>query len=184
MVNAPKRKTNRTKRKKMVPIKSIKKVAVGVYNRNIEKKELVAGFAQTIAGNNSTSTTISPDVLIRRLDPNNNNLPIAQGVKQNERVGNKVKLVSGKLTLAIWPRPSQAGNTNNLQMIRVMILYDKRNPTTTPTPFGNLDFFQQSSATGFTGFSGQMYDLINRVNEDRYNILYDKTFKLGQAILT
>lgn len=183
MVNAPKRKTRKTRAKAKMPIKFIRKIADKQIAKKAEKKEILAGFASQIAGNNSASTTLTPDSRIQRLDPNTGSLAINQGTGQSERVGNRVKLTSGKLTLGIWPRPDSAGNSQNLQIIRVLILYDKRNPTITPTPFGNLDFFQQSSTAGSTGFSGQMYDMINEINQDRYNILYDKTYKLGQASL-
>lgn len=183
MVNARKGKTKKRTIKAKMPVKLIRQVASRVVERKAEKKEILAGFASQIAGNNSASTTLTPDSRIQRLDPNFGTLAIRQGTAQDERVGNKVKLVSGKLTLGIWPRPDSAGNTQNLQILRVLILYDKRNPTTTPTPFANLDFFNQSSTTGSTGFTGQMYDMINEINQDRYNILYDKTFKLGQSQL-
>lgn len=163
---------------------TIKAIAKSVVNKMAEKKEIVAGFVANISGNNSASTTISPDTNIQRLDPHQSgSFQIAQGDKQNDRSGNKVRLVSGKLTLGIWPRPDAAGNTNNLQNIRIMMVYDKRNPTTDPTPFANLDFFEQSSTNGYVGFTGIMYDLINRVNESRYGVLYDRTIKLGQAYL-
>lgn len=186
MVNAPKRKTARRKKTyvKRMSSKSVSKIVKSTFKKMAEKKRIVQGFSSTIVGNNSASTTATPDLRIQRLDPNNTSLTINQGPQQNQRVGNKVKLVSGKLTLGIWPRADTAGNSNSLQYVRVMILYDKRNPTITPTPFANLDFFEQSSATGSTGFTGLMYDLINSINEDRYGILYDKTYKLGQAILT
>lgn len=175
--------TKRTKVFKKLKTKTIKKIAKEVVDERAEKKEYVGGFSVTVAGNNSGSTLKTPDDSIIRLDPNPSNLNILQGVTQSTRVGNKIRLTNGNLTLGIWPRSDASGNTNNLQMIRLLILYDKRNPTDTPTPFDNADFFQQSSATGYVGFSGVMYDLINRINKDRYAILMDRTYKLGFSTL-
>lgn len=150
----------------------------------IEKKEIVTGVNVNIRGNSSASTTSTPDSSIIRLDPNNSSMNILQGTRQDQRVGNKVKLTNGTFEMAMWPRSDSAGNTNNLQYVRFVCFYDKKNPTTTPTPYANLDFFQQSSATGYTGFSGTMYDLVNKINTDRYHVFWERTYKLGPAVLT
>lgn len=164
-------------------ISKMRSIANDAVKKKAEKKYILQGFQTLVAGNNSASTTVSPDAYIQALTPNNSSLQITQGTKQYQRIGNKITITSAKLNLAIWPRADTANNTQNLQNIRVMILYDKRNPTLSPTPFSNLDFFEQSSATGSFGFTGQAYDLINEINHSRYRILYDKTFKLGQATL-
>lgn len=167
---------------------TIKKKRVSKLRKSlgVESKEIVAGISTTVKGNNSGSTaaTGSPDATIIRLDPNASSLNILQGVRQDQRVGNKVKLLYGTIRTAMWPRSDAAGNTNNLQYIRMVCFYDKRNPTSVPTPFANLDFFQQSSATGYTGFTGTMYDLVNQINTDRYHVFWERTYKLGPAVLT
>lgn len=184
----PKRKQKKVYKKPKASNKTKSKAFVKKVRRalKVESKEAVAGFALNVKGNNSASiaTTGSPDYNILRVDPNETSMQIQQGVQQNQRVGNKIRLTYGTMEMALWPRLDTAGNTNNLQYIRMVCFYDKQKPTETPTPFANLDFFQQSSATGFMGFTGQMYDLVNKINTDRYHVFWERTFKLGPAVLT
>ena len=62
-------------------------------------------------------------------------------------------------------------------MVRMVIMYDRTNPTQEPQP--GINMFQQAGAN--TGFFNDLTDLWRPYNTDRYRILTTRTFKLGYA---
>lgn len=148
----------------------------------IETKMITAGGVRDFVGSNNAAANLTKmDATIIRVDPNNSSCNIVQGVAQDQRIGNKVKLVRGTMRFSMWPQNNSAGSTSNLQCMRMICFYDKRNPTLQPTPAANGDFFQQAGTPGYTGFTGQMYDLFNKINQDRYHVFWERTFKLGNS---
>lgn len=141
----------------------------------VENKEIISSVTVNVPGNSTTSTTYTPDDAVLRVDPNSSTCNIIQGVAENQRIGNKIKLTYGTLKCVFSPRPNA-----NPQILRVICFYDKRDPTVEPTPFANGDFFE-ANAVGGTTWSGGLDDMYNEVNRDRYHVFWEKTYKVGFA---
>ena len=79
----------------------------------------------------------------------------------------------------IVPLPYQASTNVGPApvMVRMVIMYDRTNPTQEPQP--GINMFQQAGAN--TGFFNDLTDLWRPYNTDRYRILTTRTFKLGYA---
>lgn len=152
--------------------RNIKKLRRGL---GIETKEIISSFTVNVAGNSTGSTTFTPDDATFQVDPNASSCNIIQGVAENQRIGNKIKLTYGSCKLIMSPRSAA-----NPQIVRLVCFYDKRSPTTTPTPFALGDFFE-ANAVGGTGFSGGLDDIYNEINRDIYRVFWERTYKIGFA---
>ena len=126
------------------------------------------------------SATFQDNII--QLGPNNNgteSMVIAHGTGVNSRVGNKIKTKYLMMKGSIVPLPYNA--TTNAGpapvMVRMVIFYDRTNPTQEPQPASNM--FQQQGAN--TGFFNDLTDLWRPYNTERYRILTTRTFKLGYA---
>lgn len=147
--------------------------------REIENKDTqYYNLTKSLVG--VASPTFQDNII--QLGPNNNgseSMVIQQGVGVNSRVGNKIKTKYLMMKGSIVPLPYQA--VTNLGpapvMVRMVIMYDRTNPTQEPQPATNM--FQQSGAN--TGFFNDLTDLWRPYNTDRYRILTTRTFKLGYA---
>lgn len=126
------------------------------------------------------SATFQDNVI--QLGPNNNgteSLVIQQGVGVNSRVGNKIKTKYLMMKGTIVPLPYNA-TTNTAPaplMVKMVVFYDRTNPTQEPQPATNM--FQQQGANA--GFFNDLTDLWRPYNTDRYRILTTRSFKLGYA---
>lgn len=153
---------------------------------NIESKAIMSTFNGVIPGTRNTSTIVTPDSQLIRVDPSTGaggmfvmpSPPVGTG--QSQRIGNKITLVDGWAKLTFQPTSDGAGTTN-IQVLRVVAFYDKQNPTTQPTPFANGDFFQLGTGAGSVGFAGTMRDIVSEINKDRYHVFWERTYKLGYA---
>lgn len=153
---------------------------------NIEKKMIMASFNGQIPATRTGAVVINPDTCLIRVDMASGGggqfvmSSPTMGTGQAQRIGNKITAVNGWLKLTYQPQ-SDGGGTTNIQVLRVVAFYDKQNPTTTPTPYANGDFFQFFSGAGYTGFTGTMQDIVMEINKDRYNVFWERTYKLGYA---
>lgn len=122
-----------------------------------------------------------PDQCIWRVDPDplNAALTIAQGVGQGDRIGNKIRLVSAYLKIALTPSTESANNYPGPVYVRAMLMYDRQFPNTKPTPAANADFFQNGNGT--SGFAGSLQDFIRPINKDRYAVKWMRDYKIGHA---
>lgn len=131
-----------------------------------------------------TSTVVGAtiDTNVRALCPNPTTLTISQGTGQGDRLGNKIKLTDAYLTFSLMPEPYNGLSTNQPFpcMVRVMMMYDKRNPTTAPTPGSNGDFFQNGNSV--SGFTGTLQDFLMPINEDRYCVKWKRDYKIGWSV--
>lgn len=162
----------KVKMAKMRRRRNMKKIRRGL---GIESKEIISSFTVNVAGNSAGSTTFTPDDATFQVDPNASTCNIIQGVAENQRIGNKIRLTYGTCKCVISPRSAA-----NPQIVRVICFYDKRYPTATPTPFANGDFFE-ANAVGGTTFSGGLDDIYNEINRDRYRVFWERTYKVGFA---
>jgi len=117
------------------------------------------------------------DSNIYNMMPNATTMLISQGTGQGDRVGNKVKIVRNTLRFALTPTDNGATDQSVPCIVRTMFIYDRRNPTTAPTPAANGDFFQNGNGT--SGFNGNLSDLTRPYNTDRYVVKRVRDYKVG-----
>lgn len=137
-----------------------------------EKKIILAGGGNVALG--SVGGT-SPNYL--NLCPD-----IAQGTAQNQRVGNSVRVTGALIRGHFCVLPYNA-TTNPLgapALIKVWICrYKKSNTALLTGTDASTGFFDVGSAV--TGFSGAMLDMEYYPNEDSWDILETKIFRVGSA---
>lgn len=167
-----KRKSYAKKARKVTPLKRMIRREI---SRNIENKGQQAfNFNRSIY---SSSNANFPDNVIE-LGPSNS-LQIAQGTGRSNRIGNKIKTKKLVWKGDICMNPYDATtNTNPIpQMVKLVIFYDRVDPTALPAISTN--FFQNGNSN--TGFNNDLVDMWRPFNTERYRILATKTFKVGFA---
>ena len=109
-------------------------------------------------------------------------LPIVQGTSDGARIGNEITVKKCNLDMVFYPTRYDASTNPNPEplVVTLVLFYDKRIPTTFPTPV--TDFYQFNSTTD--SISGDLTDNIAPYNLDCYRIMATKTFKLGYSAYT
>lgn len=111
--------------------------------------------------------------------------PITQGVGESQRTGSRITCCSLKLRFTLnnvnIVNDVATGriSTAQPQYVRMVMFYDKKDPNTTPTPYANGDFFEQSTGSGYTGFTNSIADTLMPINTNRYHVYKQKFFKIG-----
>lgn len=108
-------------------------------------------------------------------------LQVTQGSGQGERIGNKLEVSSLKLRMVYTPRPYNV-TTNPApqpQMIKMFLVNGRTstNYNLRPTVGTMATFFQEGNS--FAPPSNNLFDMIEDVNKDSWNIYATKTIKLG-----
>lgn len=103
--------------------------------------------------------------------------PLEQGVKEGQRVGNRVKVRSLKLGLSLTMvtdpyAPSDTGKTGVYFDIYVFKCIQKPSYDQ-PVLNSDLDFFLQAGNAS-NAYTGQAFNWHQNINQDRFNILYRK----------
>lgn len=112
-----------------------------------------------------------------QLGPNSTTCSVAQGTGAGARIGNQIRTKKLVFKGTILPMP-QDGTTNPNPrpfQVKMVIFYDKKQPTTTPAIASN--FFQDGNSD--RGFNSSIVDMWSPYNTDRYRIVKSKTFKIG-----
>lgn len=155
----------RTFRKKKTTYKPKVSTAVKKYVKthtpHVEVKRELDGFSENIV-----SATITPYLNYEPL--------IAQGSALNQRIGTQVKMIGIQL------RTMLHNNSTITQMVRCLVLGCNSDTDTTPA---TMELFKDISAAGAvttiqtsgTSFGNMLY----KVNDRKFKIYYDRTFKLG-----
>lgn len=115
------------------------------------------------------------------LGPNASTLQIAQGVQNGYRIGNRVTTKSLRFKGTIYPKPYNA-TTNVVPIptqVRMIVYYDRQHPNDLPNPVS--DMFQLGNVN--QGFLNDLTDMWRPYNTDRYRILMQRTFKVGNSIV-
>jgi len=115
------------------------------------------------------------------LGPDPTSLVINQGTGQGNRIGNSITTKKFVFRGTLVPLPYDATFNAAPQpvQVRMVIFYDKTDPTAIPNPIAGNDFFQNGNTS--KGFQNDLTDLWSPVNKDRYRVLATRTFKLGMA---
>lgn len=139
----------------------------------IKHREYSGAFLPNTYNSSAQDSNIFP------LSPYASVLDIQQGTSDGSRIGNRIKLKHGSISMTILPTPQNA--TTNItpvpQHVVFVIFYDKLADTDIPTPYNNGDFFQNNGST--SGFSGNLSDTYRWINYDRYKVFYKRVFKVG-----
>lgn len=146
----------------------------------VEQRERRYNFSLRAVNNTKDNGVTFPvDSNVIMITPNAVTMPIDQGVGQGQRIGNRIKLTYASLRAIFLPINEGTANQTLPVIIRCMFMYDKRNPTSVPTPGQNGDFFQNGNSA--SGFDGTMNDLLRPINTDRYAVFNLRSFKVGWA---
>lgn len=127
-------------------------------------------------GNDGAGSTMLPIIL----SPNSTNLAIVQGTGADQRVGNKIEIVSGKIRLDFFSSPYDSVNNPYPMPCIVKIWIATRRDLALQQPASSLpSFFQNgSSATNPTGY---LQDLTRGINTDLYRVHKSYTLKIGNS---
>lgn len=125
---------------------------------------------------NTSNYDVSNTILI---SPGPGSANIQQGTGQAGRVGNQIKIRKAIFNSVWYPRPYDSTNNAIPQpvVVKLVLFYEKGQPTTTPVP--RTDFFEFNSTS--SAIVGQLVDIVSPYNLNKYVILAEKTFKLGYA---
>lgn len=172
----PKAKRNGVLQSKPVVSDVIKKYVKETIHKNIENK------VTTFYENGQTLYNIDNDVASWRtnnflyLSPRGSELLISQGVTQDTRIGNKIKIQ--KCTL----RGIFYSNVDSLTPVDVMLYIFRPKIAYTTADVRTLvetDFFQDGSNS--LALTGTLPDTVLMPNTDVYHLFKRKTFKIGLA---
>jgi hypothetical protein len=159
--------------------KEVKSIVKRELNLNVEKKQIMYGALHALYS--FASATSNQDLNVYPLTPYQGYMQIAQGVSDGSRVGNMIVPKYASINFVLYPYPYDA--TNNPaprpQEVVFLVLTDKSDPTSVPRPTNNGDFYQANAGTAT--FSGDLSDITDWYNRDRYEIVHKKIFKLGYS---
>lgn len=178
------KRSNKPRVRKSALKRMVSSVVAKAIARNVENKRLTTEFTKNMyhsgAGTNFTNNNIIA------LCPNAGAgylYQMVQGVQQQQRVGNQVRLKKLIFRGIMAPNPYSATTnpTPNPIMIQMFIVSMKRNvPSSSIAEVNNVfqnTFFANGSSS--LGALGTLYDCVTPINTDQVTLHYKKTFKLG-----
>lgn len=190
------RRRNYGKRKARVPSKKtvvkkalarrsnakIANVVKRVLSKQAEVKNANSSFSFAPASTIASVGTLATDNIVW-VSPNSSQLPIIQGVRQDERVGNKIRTKRCKLKVIMYPKPYNA-TSNPLprpQVVTMWCVSAKIGYTSNSSMATIFDtnFFQDGFTS--TGYLSQLIDSISEINSDAITLHWKRSFKLGHS---
>lgn len=172
--------------------KSVKKVALDKEIKKVVKQELKVeaelkhvDFGPITFNQYQVGSTSWGNTGIFTVSPDNaggtTGCVISQGVAQNQRIGNAIRIKKAFVQYSIYVMPYDAvlNPTPMPVFVQVIFYSDKSNPTSTPaTSSTNINGIWQDG-NGSSALSGTLTDLIERPNKDIYTIHKIKYHKIG-----
>lgn len=163
------------------PVRVSKQVALRAQVRkivtNMAEKKTVRYQAPKFLGGYNNSNFATNQII--PLSPYSTFCQIDQGVSQDERIGNKIKITKSALKLQFWALPYNA--TTNLEpcpmLVRVCICSAKDDSNTLSGTLSN--FFQNGS--GSNPPTSGMEDMVAEINRDAYTVYKDMVVKVGYS---
>ncbi len=185
----PKRKVYRKRRG--LGVKSVKNIARQVAREGREKKRVAFqffNFALSPYGIGTQNGSINSLTRLPLTPQNYTNTPatllqIPQGTGSDDRIGNKIRMVSGKLRIMMNPTAQDTTfNTNPIPyIVTVFVGYDKTQAH--GIPLSNFpDFYMVGDLA--VAPQGNILDTFRKVNTSRYVICYKRTAKIGYSIFS
>lgn len=180
------RKRPARKMRKPVRKTSVKKIVKRELSKQIETKECFSASSVTPASISATSSTVAGNMFI--CSPNSASstigyLSIPQGDGNGQRVANRIRTKSLIMKYILTQTPQSVATNPTPTPIEVMMYWFKVKVTPQDPPsIGNLrgasaNFFEYGSSS--VGFDGSLYDVLHKINPDRYTYLCHRRHKLG-----
>jgi len=146
-----------------------------------ETKSIQAFIAQSnitsyYNGNDGSPYTMLPITL----SANATNLAISQGTSSDERIGNRVEFVSGRIKLDFWAAPYDSVNNPYPMPCIVKIWIATRKDQALQQPASSLPSFFQNGSSVLSP-SGYLQDLTRPINTDLYRVYKSYTLKIGNS---
>lgn len=178
--------------KKKASVSTVKKIVKQTLARNIETKVVQTAGTLQPRVLNSGSVVFNDNNLT--LTPwttgfvNTQGYQIGNGVGQDQRIGDEVRLKGVYLNYQITPN-AQNATTNaspKPMVIRIYFIRPKINETGGPTlqnyvsGSANAIFFE-NQANADSGFTGNLIDLNRKIDRDNYTVIGIRTHKLGYS---
>jgi len=145
------------------------------------QEEVKFGSYTSIIGLSAYTNTTNRSNMIQVLTPYAvSGITIAQGTGQNDRIGNKVRIKSARLSGVIYPRPYGGNNSSPTpQEVRIWFFTPK---VSTAFPTSLPSFFQGSNNNAFAPL-GNLIDLTVLLNSDVYTYRGQRTYKIGLSTM-
>lgn len=176
--------------RKVKSVGQVKKVVKNMLSRRIEtQRDFNTWILTPLCLQNTTGNLANNVVVLNPSSASVNGWNIGLGTGSNQMKGTKVRLSYAKLKYLMTLQPYNA-TINPLNgkpcLLRMYIFKNRRIPqndlaVTNICGNGvNANFFESGNSD--IGFIGNVEDYINKINEDRYQYLAHRTFKIGNAI--
>lgn len=175
-------KSRRSKRVGKMMKKVIRRIAKGEVHKMVEDKELVTPVVgDTPGGSPGTfgNTNFETNNIIDVTDETLTKITQANGLTQNGRIGNRLRLRSCVLRGTLFPNAEQ--NMATYVKIWVVSARDRPNDASLANirSICGASFFKTSPGTPNGSMTGQLIDLCRTVNEDQLQLYTTRVFKLG-----
>jgi hypothetical protein len=123
-------------------------------------------------------------LLVIPLNPNALTLPIAQGIGQANRIGNKIETKKATIKMMFCPAQYDAvlNKLPSPQIIKIWGLWFKQGDYSGAPP-PNMAHFFQSGNTSIVP-QGNLLDDFLAINKQAYSIAFSRTVKVGNAAMT
>lgn len=165
---------------------TVKKIVKRELSKQIETKECFSASSITPASISATSSSVAGNMFI--CSPNSASstigyLSIPQGDGNGQRVGNRIRTKSLYMKYILTQTPQSVATNPIPTPIEVMIYWFKVKVTPQDVPTinnlrgANANFFEYGSSS--IGFDGSLYDVLHKINPDRYTYLCHRRHKLG-----
>jgi len=159
--------------------KGLRKAIKNEVDRLAEKR--TATFEQSTEIQNASWPTFSSMAGgFYPLSPYNAYVTIAQGSTQGSRTGNKIRIMKAKLSLILYPQPYDAVTNTDVKPQIVKFWFVRPKAQANATTLTTNNFFQNGGSA--TAFNGGLKDVSSVVNDDQYQLLGSKVFKVGNSV--
>lgn len=113
----------------------------------------------------------------------NNGIEIAQGVGEQNRQGNQIRLVKSSLKFSAYPENFTATN-NTVKPLYLVLCIFRIKPGRASDDIANAiasstDFYDNGNSV--QGAQRDMFDLLQDINDDKYDVLRTYKWKLGRS---
>lgn len=116
------------------------------------------------------------------LSPYNGYLTISQGSGQGARTGNKIRIAKAKLQIVLFPGSYDAVQNPSPRPQYIKFWFVRPKGQSNSTTLTINQFFQNGSSA--SAFNGNLIDLNSTVNAQEFTLLGQRTFKLGNSVIS
>lgn len=162
--------------------KSVAKVVKRVLSRNVEVKEANVSVSFTPRSTLATITQLASDNIVW-CSPSASIMPIPQGTRQDERIGNKIRTKRCTFKMIMYPKPyNSIINPNPRPIVVTVWCCSAKKGYASPQDMATIfdtNFFQDGFQS--TGYTSQLLDNVTATNDDAVRVYWKRTFKLGHS---